>query len=36
LERRKDLRELILDRARRSEGDSPVLERLRDRLGEGD
>jgi len=30
------LRELILDRVRNSDGDNPVLNRIRDRLGEND
>jgi hypothetical protein len=36
LERRNDLRELILERVRNSDRDSPVLNRIRDRLGEAD
>jgi len=34
LERRSDLRDLILDRIRSSDSESPVLNRIRDRLGE--
>jgi len=34
LETRSDLRDLILDRIRNSDAESPVLNRIRDRLGE--
>ena len=35
-DRRGDLRELILDRLQDSDGDSPVLSRIRDRIGDND
>ena len=33
IERRNDLRDLILERVRNSDGDNPVLNKIRERLG---